>query len=327
MNLAIIGCGLVGRKRALAARNHRILWVADVDLERARSLASEVSGARVTADWRQVLDEPDVQAVIVATPHNLLAPITLQALQAGKHVLVEKPGARSTAELEPVRKLAHDSRLVVKVGFNHRFHPALARAKRMIEEGVAGPLMFVRGLYGHGGRPGYEKEWRADPRLSGGGEAIDQGIHLVDLARWMLGDFVQAVGYAPTCFWPMSVEDNCFMLLRTSSGQCAFLHASWTEWKNMFCFEIYGRKAKLRIDGLGGSYGTERLTFYRMLPQMGPPEIEVSEYPGPDVSWANELQNFVAAVEKGAPLCGDLDDARAALRIVENIRRHRDAIG
>ncbi len=215
----------------------------------------------------------------------------------------------------------------MKVGLNHRFHPALLKAREIVDGGQPGPMMFIRGRYGHGGRPGYEKEWRADERISGGGEMIDQGVHLVDLARWFLGDFVEAAGYAPTCFWKMPVEDNGFMILRAASGACAMLHATWTEWKNMFSFEIYGRDAKLQVDGLGGSYGPEKLTWYRMLPQMGPPETTVFDYPGPDVSWAREMENFAGAIEGRCAVCGGLEDAMAALKVAEEIRRHRKHIG
>ena len=80
----------------------------------------------------------------------------------------------------------------------------------------------------------------------------------------------------------MPVEDNGFMHLTTRAGQVAWLHASCTEWKNLFSFEIFGRDGKLHIEGLGGSYGVERLSFYRMLPQMGPPDTTIYEYPGAD---------------------------------------------
>ena len=128
--------------------------------------------------------------------------------------------------------------------------------------------MFVRGRYGHGGRIGYDREWRANPGLSGGGELIDQGVHMIDLSRWFLGDFREIQGYAHTYFWDMPVDDNGFMILRTAKNQTAFLHVSCTEWKNLFSLEIYGRKAKLHIEGLGGSYGLEKLSFYKMLPEM-----------------------------------------------------------
>ena len=77
--------------------------------------------------------------------------------------------------------------------------------------------------------------------MSGGGELIDQGVHLIDLARWFLGDSPRSTASPHTYFWDMPVDDNAFMLLRTATGQTAFLHVSCTEWKNLFSFEIYGR--------------------------------------------------------------------------------------
>ena len=123
-----------------------------------------------------------------------------------------------------------------------------------------------------GCRVGYDKEWRAQPELSGGGELIDQGVHLIDLARWFLGDFTDVQGHAHTYYWDMPVDDNGFLLLKTTSKQVAFLHASCTEWKNLFSFEIYGQTGKIDINGLGGSYGVERISYYKMSPTMGPPE-------------------------------------------------------
>ena len=125
----------------------------------------------------------------------------------------------------------------------------------------------------------------------------------------------------PTLFWDMQADDNCFLALRTASGQMAWLHASWTEWKNTFSFEIFGRDGKLAVDGLGGSYGLERLTFYRMLPQMGPPETTIWEYPLEDRSWEVEFADFVAAIREGRRPCGDIADAVANLAIVEDIYR------
>jgi predicted dehydrogenase len=176
--------------------------------------------------------------------------------------------------------------------------------------------MYIRGRYGHGGRIGYDKEWRAVPALSGGGELIDQGVHLIDLSRWFLGDFSEVQGFAPTCYWDMPVEDNGFMLLRTPRQQVAFLHASWSEWKNLFSFEIFGKVGKIDISGLGGSYGLERLTFYRMLPEMGPPETRLWEYPEKDASWEAEFREFLEDIRLGRSPSASLEDARAALDVV-----------
>jgi predicted dehydrogenase len=317
MRLAIVGCGRIGAKRAAAAKGHEIAMVCDTDPERCEALARETS-ARAVADWREVIGA-DIDAVVIATTHDSLAAIALAAVEEGRHVLIEKPGGRSAREVRPVGEAARRCGVVAKVGFNHRFHPAIARAKALVGEGAIGPLMFMRGRYGHGGRLGYEREWRFDPRISGGGELIDQGSHLIDLARWFLGDLNVAFGFTPTYFWPGEVEDNCFLALTSATGQMAWLHASWTEWKNQFSLEIMGRTGKLEIEGLGGSYGPERLTYHRMLPQMGPPETKQWDYPLPDRSFADEFENFVDAVERGVPPIGDIRDAEAVLEIIQSV--------
>jgi len=321
IGVAIVGCGLIGQKRAKALGPARLMACADVALERAQALAKTAPGAVATDNWREVLQCDDVQVVIVATTNNALAEVTLAAAQAGKHVLVEKPAARSALELDPVIEVAQQAGVQVRVGFNHRYHPALLKARELFELGALGELMFVRGRYGHGGRAGYDKEWRADPTLSGGGELIDQGVHLIDLARWFLGDFSEVTGFVHTYYWQMPVDDNGFMLLKTPRQQVAFLHVSCTEWKNLFSLEIYGRDAKLHIEGLGGSYGVERLAYYKMLPQMGPPETTIWEYPMGDTSWQAEFTEFLEDIRLGRTPSSNLYDAQAALVIVKKIYR------
>ena len=314
MKVAIVGCGLIGRKRAAALAGAELAVCCDLVLARAQAL-----GAAATTDWRAAVATPGVDIVIVATTHDMLAPVATEAVRAGKHVLVEKPGARRAAELDDVVAAARRSGALVRIGFNHRYHRAFRQAREIFASGALGPLMFVRGRYGHGGRPGYEREWRARPELSGGGQMIDQGIHLIDLARWFLGDFPKVRGRAGTFFWNMPVEDNAFLLLETSAGQVAFLHAGWTEWKNLFSFEIMGRTGKLEISGLGGSYGVERLAFYRMSAEMGPPETTIWEYPMADDSWEREFAAFLEDIRLGRPPSPGPADAQAALRIVETV--------
>lgn len=317
--VAIIGCGLIGHKRSRALGPARLVICADSRVDRAKSLAAEFSGAVAIADWREAIQYPGVDIVIVATTNDSLAEITLSAVRAGKHVLVEKPAARFSGELEPVIDAARHAERLVRVGFNHRYHPALRKARELFEAGALGDMMFIRGRYGHGGRIGYDKEWRANPDLSGGGETIDQGVHLIDLARWFLGDFSEVSGFAHTYYWNMPVDDNGFMLLKTPRQQVAFLHVSCTEWKNLFSLEIYGKQAKLHIEGLGGSYGPERLSYYRMLPEMGPPETTIWEYPMVDNSWQLEFAEFLEDIRIGRTPAANLEDARAALEVVEKI--------
>jgi predicted dehydrogenase len=197
----------------------------------------------------------------------------------------------------------------------------LQKAKSLISAGDLGELMFVRARYGHGGRVGYDKEWRSDPNLSGGGELIDQGPHLIDLSRWFLGDFTQVQGYAHTYYWDMAVDDNSFMLLKTSANQAAFLHVSCTEWKNIFSMEIYGKDGKLDLSGLGGSYGVEKLSYYKMLPEMGPPETISWEYPMADNSWAVEMHEFYQDIFLDREPSSGLNDAYQSLKIIDQIYR------
>ncbi len=319
MNVAIIGCGFIGDKRAGALADCRLVACTDIVWERTVEFAQKRSCVEAMPQWRSAVERPDVDIVIVATTHDALAEVTHAAVQAGKHVLVEKPAARNVAEIDPVTASALEKGVLVRVGFNHRYHPSFIKAREIVASGELGELMFVRARYGHGGRIGYDKEWRAVKELSGGGELIDQGVHLIDLARTFLGDFSEVQGFAHTYFWDMPVEDNGFMLLKTPGKQVAFLHASWTEWKNTFSFEIYGRDGKLEISGLGGSYGVERLAFYKMLPQMGPPETVIWEYPMPDSSWAAEFAEFIEDIRLGRQPAAGLKDAHAALEIIGKI--------
>ena len=317
--VAILGCGLIGQKRSKALAGAKLIVCADVDEKRAQSLSAGFPGCESTADWSSAVCHEDVDIVIVATTNNALVETSLAAVQAGKHVLVEKPAARNVDELEPLIEAAEKNNVLVRVGFNHRYHPALLKARELVDAGELGELMFLRGRYGHGGRKGYDREWRADPALSGGGELIDQGVHMIDLSRWFLGDFTEIQGFAHTYFWDMKVDDNGFMLLKTAKKQTAFLHVSCTEWKNLFSLEIYGRDAKLHLEGLGGSYGVEKLAFYKMLPEMGPPETTIWEYPRGDNSWALEFAEFLEDIRLHRTPSANLTDARAALMTVEKI--------
>lgn len=324
MRVGIVGCGLIGNKRLKALGKDDVLAAAaDTNLARAQQLAASHAAAAATADWRELVKRDDVELVVVATTNDQLAPVTLAAIEHGKHVLVEKPAARSAKEIEPVAAAARDAfakhGTVVKVGFNHRFHPALLKARELFDQGVLGEMMFVRARYGQGGRLGMETEWRGNKEIAGGGEMLDQGVHLVDLSRWFLGEFTHVAGSVERYFWNWEVEDNGFCHLKTGDGKTAWLHASCSEWKNLFSFEIYGKDAKLHVEGLGGSYGVERLYYYKMLPQMGPPETTIFEYPGEDRSWHAEWQHTVQCISRKKPPIGNMEDALQTLRVIDRL--------
>ena len=317
--IGIVGCGLIGKKRAAClGRGGRLVACADLQLSRAEEIAAQFGG-RAVSSWRELIKISEIDIVIISTLHDSLSEIALAAINAGKHVFVEKPAARSPAELAPVIEASEKFGRKVRVGFNHRYHRAIQKAKHIVDLGELGDLMFIRARYGHGARLGYEKEWRGNPELSGGGELIDQGPHLIDLSRWFLGDFSEVTGFAHTYYWNMPVDDNGFMLLKTPSQKVAFLHVSCTEWKNLFSMEIYGVKGKSDISGLGGSYGLEKLTFYRMLPEMGPPETIAWEYPMSDNSWEKELSAFYEDISLDRKPNPSLEDALQVLNIINKI--------
>ena len=320
MRFAIVGCGLIGRKRAAAISRlgHPMVLAVDHSRDRAVKIAAPFN-ARAATDFKAVVEATDIDVVVVATPHWQLSEIATACLFSGKHVLVEKPGGRNLAEVSAVKDAADATGHVAKVGYNHRFHPAMLKAREIVDRGELGPLMFIRGRYGHGGRPGYEKEWRLKRSKSGGGQLIDQGSHLIDLARWFLGEFTDGHAALRTFFWNVEVEDSAFLTLSTPEGRIAWLHATCTEWKNLFCFEIYGRDGKLEINGLGGSYGVESVTFYRMLPGMGPPETTRWEYPFPDRSWDAEIAELIAAIRERRRPIGDAAEALGSMSVIERV--------
>jgi predicted dehydrogenase len=210
---------------------------------------------------------------------------------------------------------------VLKTGFNHRFHPAVRRSKEICDAGGIGTVLTIRARYGHGGRPGMENEWRSSKELCGGGELLDQGVHVIDLIRWFGGDIREVFGKVETKFWNIEVEDNAFAILKTDKDVTASFHVSWTNWRNVFSFEVFGTDGYIKIEGLGGSYGPETLEYGRRKKEGGRPDIELVEFPAEDTSWKLEWKEFKSAIhERREPIGSGLDGLRAN-EIIEALYR------
>lgn len=324
MRVGVVGAGLIGSRRAAVVAEtdgSRLEAVADIELARSRELA-ERYGARAFREWEPLVCDPDIDAVVIAVPNKLAMPIALAAAESGKHILCEKPLGRTWTEAMAIRAAADAGGVTLKTGFNHRHHPAVAQAHACLRAGCIGVPFFLRCIYGHGGRAGYEKEWRGNADLAGGGELLDQGVHVMDLARWFLGDFVEVTGFATRWFWPIGpLEDNGFALMRTGDGRVASLHTSWTQWRNRFSFEVFGSDGYVRIEGLGGSYGTEQLTIGRRRAESGPPVEETHLFSEPDNSWHVEWEEFLAAIRERRDPLGSGSDGVEALRLIEAVYR------
>lgn len=323
VRVGIVGCGLIGHKRALALGDDRLVACFDIDEDATGQLA-ERFGARACRSLDELLSH-ELDVVIVAVPHEHLAEHACSALGASAHVLVEKPAGIGVDDVRSITRAAEAARRRVKVGFNHRFHPGTARAIAEAKSGKFGPILHMRARYGHGGRVGYEQEWRARRAVSGGGELVDQGMHLFDLSYAVFGALPVHSALLRTSYWPMEVEDNAVIVLGDRhDGPWTMFHTSWTEWKNLFSLEIFCRSAKLQVDGLAGSYGPQRVSIYSMRPELGPPDVETIEFPAEDESWSREWQEFAGAVRgaDGRPLAGDLESAAYGWRCVETAYAH-----
>lgn len=319
MKIAIIGAGLIGRKRAGSLPEGVILkTVCDKDPEKGQLLAKDFS-AEFEPKWENVVSDSEIEVVIVATTHDWLTPIAKQAILNGKHVLIEKPGARNLVEFMELIEAHQKSPVTVGFGYNHRYHPGIQKAKELIDSKKFGEVMFVRARYGHGARLGYEKEWRFVKEMSGGGELIDQGPHLIDLTNYFAGQFNEVTGFTGSLYWQTELEDAAFWVMKNDKGHLAQLSVTCEEWKNIFCFEIMLKQAKIQIDGLGRSYGREKLTLYKMKPEMGPPEVEEFEFPEEDNSWKIENQIFFDRIKNKDYSPTALLDGKYVHEIIEKL--------
>jgi predicted dehydrogenase len=337
MRVAIIGCGLIGRKRATALdEEDNLIACCDTNEMAARRFAGDYR-CDYFVDYKDLLAKVEPDITVVSVVNKYAKQIVIDCLESGKHVLVEKPlgrNARESADILNALQLCKSpspqvppspnssifpSHPILKTGFNHRFHAAVWKAKQLADAGEIGRVFNIRAAYGHGGRPGMENEWRASKELCGGGELLDQGVHVIDLIRWFGGEIRELVGKVETKFWKMEVEDNAYVVAKTERDVTAMFQVSWTNWKNVFSFEIFGNEGYLKISGLGGSYGDELLEIGRRKKEGGRPNVEVIEFPAEDISWKEEWKEFKHAISEKRNPIGDGYDGLKANQVVEAI--------
>lgn len=331
IGIAIVGLGGMGQRWAKVANAHSqscLKLIVDIDQKKSKE-AGKYWKCNFASDLK-ALSSPEIDAIVISTPNAFLASITKLALQNRKHVLCEKPAGINSKEIkENINLISENSGLVYMVGFNHRFHPALAKAKQLVVEGFVGKIHFIRSVYGHGGRLGYENEWRNNPELAGGGELLDQGVHLIDLAFWFLEDsFEKVTGILAKNFWSQTLEDNAFITLKSRTGITVSLHASWTQWQKKFLWEIYGEAGYVIVEGLGGSYGLETLRFCKRNPTSGKSEKEnkITFYPekgykDPDIALFSLWHQFISSIRLSISKSPNGYDALRTVEIVEAIYR------
>ena len=325
IKVAIAGFGKIGQIRAKELeKNEHTEIVAVYDVKRPQSLATRIKFCNSFDD----LLSQDIDAVFVCAFNNVLADYTTQALKAGKHVFCEKPPARTSEELKSVIEAEKSTNLILKYGFNHRYHYSVMEAKKIIESGKMGKLLWLRGVYGKAGSIDYDKNWRNYKKYSGGGILMDQGIHMLDLMRYFSGqDFTQISSFVTTSYWNIEAEDNAFAIMQSDEKITAMLHSSATQWRHKFLLEMCFEEGYINLDGMLSStrsYAPEKLIvgkreFEDITFAMGKPKESIIWFENDD-SWKLEIDEFVAAIlGKAAIKNGTSTDAYETLRLVERI--------
>jgi predicted dehydrogenase len=323
MRFALIGCGEIGGLRAEALHHSpglRLARVCDVDATRGNALASRYR-VPYENDWHAAMGE-DVDAVLISTPPPLHTPMCLEAFRRGKHVLCEKPLARSPAESRQIVESARLAKRQLATGFNYRFYPAIAAARGILDSGRIGELDHIRSYAGHPGGKEFTHPWVHDINVMGGGALVDNGIHILDLTRYFLGEVVEVKGFRTSHVWNFTgCEDNAFALLRNARGNIAQLQASWSEWRGYrFRIEVYGTRGCVRAsyppmygdavwsEKPGGPMRRERFFF---------PALQIKErlksYRSTVVaSFREEFAGFVHAAQgEATPAASGFDGLRA----------------
>jgi predicted dehydrogenase len=322
LRMGIVGLGKQGGIRARTIREHDdTALVIGADPTPSDKGFEDIE---VVSDYRTVVDA-DVDAVFVCTPNRFIPDVVCAALDAGKHVFCEKPPGRSVSDVERIRAAEErNPGLVLKFGFNHRYHFGIMEAKKIVDCGKYGKILWVRGVYGKAAYSAYPTEWRCDPALAGGGILLDQGIHMLDLFRHFCGEFSEIKSMCTTAISDSPLEDNAFALLRTDEGCIAMLHSSSTQWKHRFTLEIYLEDGYVIVNGqpsTSRSFRDEWLIESRKglgFAVGNPPEQ--ATFCNTDPSWELELAEFVDCIRGGQPVrYGTSRDAYETMRLVFGI--------
>ena len=319
----IIGYGKMGRIRAqtaLETGNAKLCAVYD---ESPDAFVADLPWVETTAE---VLQNQEIQAIFICTPNHLNKPLTIAALEAGKHVFCEKPPAFTADDVEEIRAVEALSGCKLMYGFNHRHHSSMQRAKREIDSGSYGRLLWMRGRYGKSVDDNFARTWRASKELAGGGILLDQGIHMLDLFLFFAEEFDVVQALISNLYWKLDIEDNVFaQFLNTKTGAAASLHSTMTQWRHLFSLEIFLEKGHIVVNGLktsSGTYGNEVLTLEHN--SRKPPEVRWDEtiritY-NSDTSWRSEVDTFFDAILHDRPIeNGNSADALKLMKLMDKI--------
>ncbi len=250
MRIGVIGAGEIGLLRAKSVESDRVASlaaVADPDLAAAQRAVSGTS-AKAISDYRDLVSDDQIDALIVSTPVHLHEEMCIAAFEGGKHVLCEKPLSNSVESCKRILATAERTGKTLAVGFNHRFYPAMKFVKDVVEAGTIGRLDHLRVFGGHDGLANFRADWNYKSELSGGGAMMDVGIHMTDLARFVAGEVKEVFGVASNRVWNVpGSEDNAVAIMKSESGVPIIFQSTWSEWIGyQVVIEAYGDNGMVR---------------------------------------------------------------------------------
>jgi predicted dehydrogenase len=323
--IGIAGYGVVGKRRHECVRRSADLDVVAVSDITFSGTGELEPGVQYCSDFRDLL-EVEMDALLVCLPNDAAPAATIMGLENGLHVFCEKPPGRSVEDVLEVRSVeATHPDLVLKYGFNHRYHESVKEAKALIDSGRFGRILNLRGVYGKSRMIPFAGGWRSQRAVAGGGILLDQGIHMLDMIRFFAGDFDEVKSFVSSDFWSHDVEDNAWALLRnTSTGCVAMLHSTATQWRHKFRLEITLEHAAIELTGIlsgSKSYGEEKLTVvHRDGASMNGSFEDRTTMFLEDNSWQEEVDEFAEAIVNDGPIQGDSSaDALAVMELVYRI--------
>ena len=325
VRVALIGCGKITERLALPqlarCSGAEVAALVDITRPKAERVAAQfgISSCPIWTDWKSMLREAEVDAVAVNLPNALHAEVTIAALRAGKHVLVEKPIALTLAEADAMVEASRSHKRLLMVEQTQRFDPAHEVAHELLRGGSLGAVTQLRGRIGHAGPEywaGSQASWLIDPRQSGGGALVDVGIHIVDLLRWLSGREVRRICcQAKTLQKRVPVEDNASVLLEFTDGTLGSFEVSWTTrpYEVATCF--YGERGTLRT-----SIGSTAPVAVRYADLDGDPNQPLGNDAHPPVPSSSRrggaYAHFVECITTGTEPLVSGEEGRATLEVI-----------
>lgn len=318
IKVGVIGIGSFGKKRVAAVKsssNGELVGLADVDIQKAKTIGQDLGVQHYDVD--SLLSNKEIDAVIIATPNKYHMPLSIRALKAGKHVLCEKPLARTSEEARKMVEAAKEADRFLKTGSNHRYFLSVQKAYEIVKKGLIGEIINFNGRIGNDGES-FKNSWVWDKEISGGGTMLDNGCHLLDISRWFMGDFATATGITTNLYWEdCPVEDTGTGIFLTREGKMAVINTSWRQLSGYFYFEINGRDGYVTVDGRFDTHGGDNL-YWMSLKENG--KIHSINYAQTKPnSYIFELEDFFRNIEKGTEPKPSGKDGLEVVKMVEAV--------